>query len=93
MKSGRLLPLSSLAKQWGWSVSKLHRLVAANRIPHVRIGARNDVYFEEAVVDAWLAQRRGGPSLVAPAAAPVDGGLDAELALFGMTRDELTLPH
>lgn len=60
MSEGRLLPLSALARQWGWSVSRLHRLVKAKQIPHLRIGTRRggDVFFEEAAIEAWLAAHR-----------------------------------
>lgn len=93
---GKLLPLSALAKQWGWSVSRLHRLVAAKRIPHVRIGPRRDVFFEEEVVERWLAklrvEERDGARR-ATAAAARDRDLAAELADYGMSIDDTVLPH
>jgi excisionase family DNA binding protein len=63
--SDRLLPLMALATRWGWSRSKLYRLVRANAIPHLRKGPRRDVYFRERDVEAWLAAQtrapQGGP--------------------------------
>jgi predicted DNA-binding transcriptional regulator AlpA len=67
----RLIPLSALAREFGWSVSKLHRLVDARRIPHLRIGARRDVYFERDAIEAWIAaQRVAEHNAKAAAAAP-----------------------
>lgn len=57
MSTDRLLTLMQLATKWGWSRSKLTRLVTKQGIPHLRIGARNDVYFRESVVEAWLLER------------------------------------
>lgn len=95
---GKLLPLSALAKQWGWSISRLHRLVAAKRIPHVRIGPRRDVFFEEEAVERWLAklrveERDGARRATAAAAHRGQDDLAAELAKFGMSVEETVLPH
>jgi hypothetical protein len=97
MKSGKLLPLSVLAKEWGWSVSKLHRLVAARRIPVVRIGPRRDCYFEEEAVERWLAtqrveQRDDSRRVTAPTTHANDD-LAAELAEYGVDIRDVTLPH
>jgi predicted DNA-binding transcriptional regulator AlpA len=93
---GKLLPLSALAKQWGWSVSKLHRLVAARQIPHIRVGKRRDVFFEEQELERWLAklrveQRDDARRATAPAANRRD--LDAELAAWGLSREDTLLHH
>lgn len=50
----RLLPLMELARHWGWSRSKLWRLVKRGEIPHLIIGPRRDVHFRESQVEAWL---------------------------------------
>jgi excisionase family DNA binding protein len=63
--SDRLIPLMELAKQWGWSRSKLWRLVVRKEIPHVRIGPRGDVHFRESQVEAWLEARTVGDHAVA----------------------------
>lgn len=55
--SDRLLTLMQLAEKWGWSRSKLWRLVQRKEIPHIRIGPRRDVHFRESVVEAWLLER------------------------------------
>lgn len=56
MSRERLLTLMQLAEKWGWSRSKLYRLVKRGEIPHLVIGPRRDVHFREAVVEAWLAE-------------------------------------
>lgn len=91
----RPLPLSQLAEELGFSISKLHRLVASKQIPHLRIGARRDVYFERADVEAWLTAQRveaaGAPA--SRRSCPDRPSLEEELETFGMTVDELTFPH
>lgn len=49
----RKLTLVELADAWGWSPSKLYRLVEAQAIPHARIRGR--IYFEPGLVEAWFA--------------------------------------
>jgi predicted DNA-binding transcriptional regulator AlpA len=55
-----------LARKWGWSRARLHRLVAKKAIPHLRIGERNDVFFQESVVEAWLREREVPVASMAP---------------------------
>ena len=71
MSGDRLLPLMELARRWGWSRSKLWRLVDTGQIPHIRIGARRDVHFRERDVEAWLqAHTIGAAKPPAPAGKP-----------------------
>ncbi|HXG70563.1 MAG TPA: helix-turn-helix domain-containing protein [Gemmatimonadaceae bacterium] len=63
MKTSTLAPkisLPELARRWGWPASRLYRLCAAQRIPHVRIAGRSssEIFFEEAALETWLAERR-----------------------------------
>lgn len=59
MKTGRLLTLSQLAREWGWKPDRIYRLVAQRAIPFTRIGpGRGVLYFEEHVVEEWLEQKR-----------------------------------
>jgi hypothetical protein len=50
------ISLRTLAKRWGWHPSRLYRLCAAKKIPHLRIG--RDLFFEEPVLEQWLEERR-----------------------------------
>lgn len=54
------ISLPELARRWGWPASRLYRLCAAQRIPHVRIAGRSssEIFFEEAALETWLAERR-----------------------------------
>lgn len=89
VKSDQLLPLSALAKRWGWSVSKLHRLVARKGIPHLRLGKRRDVFFRESAIEAWLAEQTVPAKDSSPAASQREDGYDdEELRRFGLTRED-----
>lgn len=57
MSRDRLLTLMQLAEKWGWSRSKLWRLVKRGEIPHLVIGPRRDVHFRESHIEAWLLER------------------------------------
>ncbi len=62
----RKFTIAELADRWGWSRSKLYRLVYAHEIPYVRIGSgRGGIYFEESVVEQWLEARRRRPTALA----------------------------
>lgn len=65
--SGRVLTLMQLATKWGWSRSKLQRLVARKGIPHLRLNARGDVHFVERDVDRWLEEQTVRPKSSSPA--------------------------
>lgn len=89
---GRLIPLSALAVEFGWSVSKLYPLVAARRIPHLRIGPRRDVYFERDAIEAWIAARRVEDGTAKRAAAATTRrarmAIEDELAVFGLRPED-----
>lgn len=54
-----------LADLWGWSMTRLTRMVNTNAIPHLRIG--KEVWFELSALEPWLDARRRGPTVSAPA--------------------------
>jgi predicted DNA-binding transcriptional regulator AlpA len=90
VKTGKLIPLSVLAKAWGWSVWRLYHKVQQQEIPHLRIGARRDVFFEEDAVERWLeAQRVREKTSATPAPRPRSGAreIEEELAALGVERD------
>ncbi len=68
MSRDRLLSIKQLADRWGWSVSKIYRLVVARRIPHVRLRG-GGYYFREAEIEAWLEAQTLRPR-EAPAVSP-----------------------
>ncbi len=78
----RKLTVAQLAEQWGWSRSRIYRLVYAQAIPFVRIGCgRGGIYFEESAVESWLEARRQRPRERAaqrPADEPIDWGFPVE---------------
>lgn len=67
----RLMPLMELARHWGWSRSKLWRLVQRGEIPHLALGPRKDIHFRESQVEAWLEAQTIG---AAPAPPPTNTG-------------------
>lgn len=52
----RKIPQRELAKAWGWSMTKLTRMVNRGEIPHLRIGKA--IFFEASALDAWQDARR-----------------------------------
>jgi predicted DNA-binding transcriptional regulator AlpA len=87
----RLLTTMELATKWGRTRSWVMRRVYAKEIPHIRMGKRNDVYFRESVVDAWL-ESQEIPAKGAPRRSVESLDQAAETARwyreFGMDPDE-----
>ncbi len=82
----RLLPLMQLARRWGWSRSKLYNLAVRGGIPHLRFNARNDIYFRERDVEAWLQAKTIAAQQGAPTPSAEPHRLFGEEC--GLTRDE-----
>jgi excisionase family DNA binding protein len=85
--SDRLLTLMQLAKQWGWTRSKLWRLVAAGEIPHIRVGVRRTVYFRERDLEQWLAARTVGTK-AKPMPAPRPAQTQSFAEEFGVSPED-----
>jgi excisionase family DNA binding protein len=56
----RLLTVKQLGEKLGWSIQKIHRLIAAKKIPHLRLEGRTNcaIHFRESEVEAWLEAQR-----------------------------------
>ncbi len=87
----RLLSIRQLATKLGWSEGRLYRLVAARRIPHVRVPGekgRGTITFRESQIEAWLERlsipARGELATPTPARAMVVGDRAAECERLGI---------
>lgn len=88
MKTTVLAPkisLPELARRWGWKASRLYRLCAAKRIPHVKIG--RDIFFEEEALDQWLSKQRRGDQAESGAPARRHRSVEAECERLGIPVD------
>lgn len=84
----RLLTVKQLSEKWGWSIQKIHRLIAAQAIPHLRLDGRrhNSIHFRESELEAWLEAQRA-PAIDGARAAIAALDREAECRRLGIPVD------